>query len=90
MGDAIEPCLIYFPTIRKGATILARRKPRAGGKRRQLGRPPGPPENVRRNRVFAQVTDTEFRKLERLADEQDRPLSTVVYELLAGALKRRR
>ena len=45
---------------------------------------------MRRNRVFAQVTDAELKKLEHLADEQDRPLSTVVYEILARSLNRRR
>ena len=70
--------------------MATRRKPKAGGQRRKLGRPPGPPENVRRNRIFAQVTDAELEKLERLADEQDRPLSTVVYEILARSLKRRK
>ena len=40
--------------------------------------------------VVAMVTDGELEKLECLADEQNQPLSTVVYELLAAALKRKR
>ena len=55
-----------------------------------MGRPPGPPEKVRRNPIRAMVTDAELEQLERIADEQDRPLSTVVYEILARTLKRRR
>ena len=55
-----------------------------------MGRPPGPPEKVRRNLVRAMLTDAELDKLERLADELDRPLSTVVYEILARTLKRRK
>ena len=69
---------------------MSGKKTRAGGRRRKMGRPPGPPEKVRRNLVRAMLTDAEFKKIERLADEQDRPLSTVVYEILARALKRRR
>ena len=55
-----------------------------------MGRPPGPPEKIRRNLVRAMVTDADLQKLERLADEQDLPLSTLVYEILARALKRRK
>ncbi len=55
-----------------------------------MGRPAGPPELVRRNRVVAQVTDAELAQLERRADEQGVPLSTVVYRLVAKGLKRGR
>ena len=55
-----------------------------------MGRPPGPPEKVRRNPIRAMVTDSELEKLERMAGEHGQPLSTVVYEILARALKRRR
>jgi hypothetical protein len=36
------------------------------------------------------ITDAELEKLEQLAEQRDQPLSTVVYELLSAALKRRR
>ncbi len=36
------------------------------------------------------VTDAELAKLYRLADEQDQPLSTAVYQILSRALKRRK
>lgn len=74
--------------MKKGYTLA--RKQTKGGRRTRLGRPPGDPAKVRRNKVFAMVTDAEIERLERLADDQDKPLSTVVYELLARALKRRK
>ena len=55
-----------------------------------MGRPAGPPEKLRRNRVVAMVTDAELAKLHRLTDDKDLPLSTIVYEILARALKRRK
>ena len=55
-----------------------------------MGRPAGPPETVRRNRVVTFLTDAEFEKLEALADEKDEPLSAVLYEILSRALKRRK
>ena len=54
-----------------------------------MGRPPGtggPPELVRRNRVVVTLTDAELAVLERMAG--DRPLGTVLYELVARGLKR--
>ncbi len=67
-----------------------RKQTRASVQRRKMGRPAGPPENVRRNFVRAMVTDAELAKLKRMADEHDKPLSTTVYEILARALKRRK
>ena len=69
---------------------MAAKEPRAGGRRRKRGRPPAPPETVRRNRVATFLTDAEFGKLERIADEKDEPLSAVLYEILARSLKRRK
>ena len=70
--------------------MASRKKPRAGGQRKRVGRPAGPPENVRRNRVIAQLTDAEFKKLHRLAEKRDLPVGTLVYEILARSLKRRK
>jgi hypothetical protein len=53
-----------------------------------MGRPPGPPELVRKNRVVLLVTDEELLKLQRLSDDARRPLGTVAYELFSRALKR--
>ena len=36
------------------------------------------------------VTDAELDKIERLAEQQDKPLSTVVYEILARGLRRKK
>jgi len=52
----------------------------------KMGRPAGPPEDVRRNRVVVMVTDGELAKLHRLADARDLPLGTIAYELLARSL----
>jgi hypothetical protein len=53
-----------------------------------MGRPPQPPELVRRNRLVIMLRDDELAKLERLADEMDCPLGTAAYELVARGLKR--
>ena len=55
-----------------------------------MGRPPGPPEKVRRNRITTFLTDAEFAKLERLADRDDVALSAAAYEILARALRRQK
>ena len=60
------------------------------GKRVRMGRPPGPPERVRRNRVTFTVTDSELADLERLADEQGLPVGTFIYQIVARSLARRR
>jgi hypothetical protein len=54
-----------------------------------MGRPPGPAEKVRRNRVATTVTDAEKQKLERLADERGVPVGTLIYEFIKRALRRR-
>jgi hypothetical protein len=56
----------------------------------KMGRPAGPPENVRRNRVVVFVTDAELAKLHRMTEDSGRPLGTVAYELLGRALRGRR
>lgn len=53
-----------------------------------MGRPPGPPEQVRRNRVAVMLTDAELATLHRMADAQAKPLGTVAHELLSKALRR--
>jgi len=55
-----------------------------------MGRPPGPPEKVRSNRVVTYVTNAELAKLECIADREGKPLSAVVHEILAGSLENRR
>ncbi len=55
-----------------------------------MGRPPQPPETIRRNRVATFLTDAEYAKLEEIADERDVPLSQVLYEFVSRALRRRK
>ena len=54
--------------------------------RRRMGRPPCPPEIVRRNRVVTMVTDAELRKLSKVANDENRSLSAVVHEILSRHL----
>jgi len=53
-----------------------------------MGRPPAPPEQVRRNRVVVMLTDAELASLHRLADARGKPQGTVAHELLSRALRR--
>lgn len=54
-----------------------------------MGRPPGPPEQVRRNRVAVMLTDAELAQLERLAADQAVPLGTALHRLVSRALRRK-
>lgn len=54
-----------------------------------MGRPAGPTERVRRNRVAVMLTDAELEQLERLAIRDGKPLGTVAYEVLARGLRRK-
>ncbi len=55
-----------------------------------MGRPPGPPQKVRPNRVVTYVTNAELAKLERIADREGKPLSAVVHQILSRSLERHR
>jgi antitoxin component of RelBE/YafQ-DinJ toxin-antitoxin module len=55
-----------------------------------MGRPPGPAEDVRRNKVGTTVTDAEREHLEQIADERGVPVSVVIYELISRMLRRRK
>ena len=55
----------------------------------RLGRPPGDPESIRRRRVVTLVTDSEFEKLARIADEEEKSLSAMVHQIISQYLKRR-
>ncbi|MFK7896196.1 MAG: hypothetical protein AB8G23_10190 [Myxococcota bacterium] len=65
-----------------------------GGARKGAGRPKGsgsgPSPNARKNRVAVMLSDSELKKLARLADRKGRPLATLAYEYLAGGLRRAR
>jgi hypothetical protein len=59
-------------------------------RRKRMGRPPGPAEDVRRNKVGTTVTDAEREHLEQIADERGVPVSVVIYELISRLLRRRK
>ena len=61
-----------------------------GGARLGSGRKPGPPELVRRNRLVITLTDSEFAKLKKWARFGKLPTSTLAYDFVARALKRRK
>ncbi len=69
--------------------MAASKKGKRGGKTR-MGRPPAPPETVRRNRVTTTLTDDELASLEQMADERGLPTGTMLYELVKRTLRRRK
>jgi hypothetical protein len=74
---------LYLQCKLKGDSVAQRKRGAA-----KMGRPPAPPEDVRRNRVVVFVRDSELAALHRLADSHAQPLGTVAYELLAKSLRR--
>lgn len=62
---------------------------KAGRKKARMGRPPGPPDTVRRNRVVVMLTDAEIAALRDLADSKGLPTGTAAYQIMARALRRR-
>ena len=67
---------------------MARTEAKTHGSHR-LGRPPGAPESIRRNRVVTLLTDAEFEKLVRFADEEEKSVSAFVHQIISRYLKRR-
>jgi hypothetical protein len=63
---------------------------RKKGGRKRMGRPPGPAEQVRRNRIGITVTDAEKARLEEIADDRGVPVSVVIYDLIKRKLRRRK
>jgi hypothetical protein len=65
-----------------------------GGRRPGAGRPPGtgkgPSPNARVNRVVAMLNNDELKVLKQIAREQDLPLGTAAYQIIARAIKRHR
>jgi len=55
-------------------------------KAKRMGRPPGPPEQVRRHRVTTTFTDDELATLERMAEERGLPVGTMLYEFVRRRL----
>jgi hypothetical protein len=54
-----------------------------------MGRPPGPPEQVRRHRVTTTLTDAELGALERMAEARALPVGTMLYQLVKARLRRK-
>jgi hypothetical protein len=69
--------------------VAASAKRKEGGRKR-MGRPPGPAESVRRNKVGTTLTDAERGHLEQIAAERGVPVSVVIYELISRMLRRRK
>ena len=60
------------------------------GRRKKVGRPPKVPEEKRRNRLTITLTDAELAKINQIADATERPLGTVVHEIVARVLRRKK
>lgn len=58
-------------------------------KAKRIGRPPGPPEQVRRHRVTTTLTDAELSALERMAEARALPVGTMLYQLVKARLRRK-
>ncbi len=73
---------------------MAARKATWGGRRKGAGRPPGtgpgPSPDARRNRVTVLLRDDEIARLQKLAQENDLPTGTMLYELVKRRLGRTR
>lgn len=52
------------------------------------GRPRGPEEELRRNRVVVMLTDSNLATLQRLSKARELPIGTVAYEILERGLRR--
>ena len=61
-----------------------------GEKRRGPGRPPGPLEQLRRNRLTIMLTDGELEQIRQLAEEEDSHVGTLAHGVLSKWLRRRR
>jgi hypothetical protein len=53
----------------------------------RIGRPPGPPEGVRRCRTTLMLTDAEMAVLAGMAAARGIPIGTMLYQLVAGRLR---
>ena len=69
---------------------MAVRKGGRGGPRKGAGRKPVIAGEVRSNRVVVLLTNGELGTLKKYAKQQDVPIGTAGYMLLASALKRRK
>lgn len=77
-------------SVVRGKEVM--RKGMWGGPRKGAGRPPGtgtgPSAESRRNRVVVMLADAELKALRDIAAEDDLPVGTAAYAILARTLKR--
>ena len=64
-------------------------KGRWGGPRKGAGRRAAPPEQVRDQKVMIALTRGELKQLKRLAEKKELPPSTLAYQFVVRALKRK-
>ena len=85
------PVLVYRQSKVQLEVANAMAESEAGRRRnRRLGRPPGPPEAVRRRRVVTLLTDAEFKELTRIAEAEKESVSALVHRIIARFLARHR
>ncbi len=69
---------------------MVMRKGMWGGPRIGAGRKGAPPDQVRSKKLLISLTRADLAKLKKLADKQEMPPSTLAYQFIARALKRRK
>ena len=69
---------------------MVMRKGMWGGPRIGAGRKGAPPDQVRSKKLLISLTGAELAKLKKLAAKQEMPPSTLAYQFIARALKRRK
>ncbi len=69
---------------------MVMRKGMWGGPRIGAGRKGSPPDQVRSKKLLISLTRVDLAKLKRLAAKQEMPPSTLAYQFIVRALKRRK
>ena len=71
--------------------MAAKKKASWGGARPGAGRPrgsgSGPSPDARKNRVAVMLSDSELKRMQRVARRLTKPVATLAYELIAKELK---
>ena len=71
--------------------MAAKKKASCGGARPGAGRPKGsgsgPSPDARKNRVAVMLSDSELKRIQRVARRLKKPVATLAYELIARELK---
>ncbi len=69
---------------------MVMRKGMWGGPRVGAGRKLAPPDQVRNKKLLVSLTRADLAKLKKLAAKQEMPPSTLAYQFILRALKRRK